>query len=189
MAIHFDRSAQIKTLRIWVKGNNSSSWFMMETIWGLFWKHRHWYNSQRWYNCFSRSVNFFAGETQAKQATTITFLPFSKISNRFVVSPHIFSFFFFFLVRSCFSICLIAKFHHFINKTGIISPWIYSQKLRHLRYINLVWMKQWHLIKILFFAWKSSAQNRKNHAIVVICSLYHDISHTNYLFCVACILQ
>lgn len=89
-----------------------------------------------------------------------------------------------FSVRSCLSICLIAKFHHFINKTGIVSPWIYSQKLRHLRYINLVWMKHWHLIKILFCAWKSSAQNRKFHMIVVICSLYHAIFHIQIIFLV-----
>lgn len=89
-----------------------------------------------------------------------------------------------FYLRSCFSICLIAKFHHFINKTGIVSPWIYSQKLRHLRYINLVWMKNWHLIKISFCAWKSSAQNRKFHMIVVICSLYHAIFHIQIIFLV-----
>jgi len=89
-----------------------------------------------------------------------------------------------FSVRSCLSICLRAKFHHFINKTGIVSPWIYSQKLCHLRYLNLDWMKQWHVIKVLFCARKSSAQNRKFHSIVVVCSLYYAIFHTWIIFLV-----
>lgn len=87
--------------------------------------------------------------------------------------------------RSCLSISLITKFHHLINKNSIVSPWSYSRKLCHLRYINLVWVKHWHLIKILFCAWKSSAQNRNFHTIVVICSLRHAITHIQITFLVS----
>lgn len=79
---------------------------------------------------------------------------------------------------------MIAKYHNFINKTVIISPWICPQKLCHLRYINLLCMKHWHLIKILFCAWKSSAQNRKFPMTLVICSFYHTIFHVEIIFLV-----
>lgn len=83
--------------------------------------------------------------------------------------PHILAFLFF-------------ATNHFIIKTGIISPWIYSQKLHYSGYINPVWRKQWYLIKILFHTCISP--NRIFHMIIVICSVYHGIFHMQTIFLV-----